>query len=235
MCETKSRSINVLACPSRWGRTGNCRCVPKCAWCGYGPHMAAHGPVANEPVGGRPYGHAFDPNPRSGRMICPICAGLGVVSATQPVGASASAPPEKAFNSEGTPMRSGVSGTMECTRAPVVLNLDHLKVASASALSPEPHIVDLDEARNAWCAAKTPDAYERFTEEFGAELIAEVARLRAALSPSSSPRSNRFDCPHCGRGIAVDEDGCCRTCGNDATVVSPSSSPSSKREREKKN
>ena len=32
-------------------------------------------------------------------------------------------------------------------------------------------------------------------------------------------RLNRFDCPTCGQGIAVDEDGCCRTCGHDAIVV----------------
>lgn len=32
-------------------------------------------------------------------------------------------------------------------------------------------------------------------------------------------RPNRFDCPACGQGIGVDEAGCCRTCGRDATVV----------------
>lgn len=31
--------------------------------------------------------------------------------------------------------------------------------------------------------------------------------------------SNRFDCSTCGRGIAADEDGCCATCGADATAV----------------
>lgn len=34
-----------------------------------------------------------------------------------------------------------------------------------------------------------------------------------------APRANRFDCPACGQSIAVDEDGCCRTCRHDATVV----------------
>jgi hypothetical protein len=42
----------------------------------------------------------------------------------------------------------------------------------------------------------------------------ERDRLKAALQ-----RANRFDCPECGCGIAVDEDGCCRSCGADATPV----------------
>lgn len=29
----------------------------------------------------------------------------------------------------------------------------------------------------------------------------------------------RFDCIDCGVGIAVDEDGCCKTCGRDAVVI----------------
>jgi rRNA maturation endonuclease Nob1 len=32
-------------------------------------------------------------------------------------------------------------------------------------------------------------------------------------------KMNRFDCANCGQGIGVDEDGCCRTCGADGTVV----------------
>jgi hypothetical protein len=34
-------------------------------------------------------------------------------------------------------------------------------------------------------------------------------------------RPSRFDCPACGPGIAVDEDGCCATCGADAVIRSP--------------
>lgn len=33
------------------------------------------------------------------------------------------------------------------------------------------------------------------------------------------PRS--FSCPTCGPRVAVDDDGCCRTCGADTTVVGP--------------
>jgi hypothetical protein len=35
----------------------------------------------------------------------------------------------------------------------------------------------------------------------------------------SEGKRNRFDCPTCGEGIAVDEDGCCRTCGADAVAI----------------
>ena len=42
-----------------------------------------------------------------------------------------------------------------------------------------------------------------------------------AASPErvSEGKANRFDCETCGKGIAVDEDGCCRTCGVDAIVI----------------
>lgn len=35
----------------------------------------------------------------------------------------------------------------------------------------------------------------------------------------------RFDCAECGQGIAVDEDGCCRSCGADAVVVADGGMP----------
>ena len=38
-----------------------------------------------------------------------------------------------------------------------------------------------------------------------------------ALTPSVP--LNRFDCPVCGKGVVVDEDGCCKMCGADARVV----------------
>ncbi len=52
--------------------------------------------------------------------------------------------------------------------------------------------------------------------------VHRVRRLAASAS-SSTARPNRFDCSTCGPAIAVDEDGCCRTCGRDAkTVISGS-------------
>lgn len=44
--------------------------------------------------------------------------------------------------------------------------------------------------------------------------------------------ANRFDCLTCGQGIAVDEDGCCRTCGADATVVGPAPACEPRRQNE---
>ena len=79
MCETFTGSIDVLSCPRRWGHSGDCRCVPRCAWCGHGPHMAAHGPRNKEPIGGQPYGHAYAPRTAVGTVMCPSCLGLGVV------------------------------------------------------------------------------------------------------------------------------------------------------------
>ena len=32
-------------------------------------------------------------------------------------------------------------------------------------------------------------------------------------------RIPRYDCAECGKAIAVDEDGCCWTCGRDATLI----------------
>ncbi len=37
-------------------------------------------------------------------------------------------------------------------------------------------------------------------------------------TPPATPL-NRFDCLECGQGIGVDEDGCCRSCGRDATAM----------------
>jgi hypothetical protein len=47
-----------------------------------------------------------------------------------------------------------------------------------------------------------------------------ILRDHAAAQRRESPLpANRFDCPTCGQGIGVDDDGCCRTCGAEATVV----------------
>ena len=60
-------------------------------------------------------------------------------------------------------------------------------------------------------------------DQFGRELWLCVAMTAlkcqaeryASLLRSRLPAS-RFDCSTCGHGIAVDEDGCCATCGADA-------------------
>lgn len=58
-------SIDTESCPSKRTKTGRiypCRCFPKCAICGYGPHMAIHGPLYGEAPGeGRPWGHEYQP------------------------------------------------------------------------------------------------------------------------------------------------------------------------------
>ena len=43
------------------GRPPNCRCKPVCAICGFGPHMAAHGPAYGEEPGSEPCRHAYEP------------------------------------------------------------------------------------------------------------------------------------------------------------------------------
>jgi len=47
----------------------------------------------------------------------------------------------------------------------------------------------------------------------------EIDRLTEALQTAMALPPNRFDCPECGPAIAVDEDGCCRTCGADAKPI----------------
>jgi hypothetical protein len=44
-------------------------------------------------------------------------------------------------------------------------------------------------------------------------------RLKDALPPAPEVKANRFDCPTCGQGIAVDDEACCRACGADATPI----------------
>jgi len=59
---------------------------------------------------------------------------------------------------------------------------------------------------------------------------AEIARLKRRIADLEQPpppgpavyrkaRLNRFDCRTCGPEVAVDEDGCCRTCGRDAVAI----------------
>jgi len=54
-----SGAVDWAACTNRRGQ--NCHCRPKCRRCGYGPHMAIHGPLYGRPPGSEPYGHEYNP------------------------------------------------------------------------------------------------------------------------------------------------------------------------------
>src|SRR5271154_2132793 len=56
------------------------------------------------------------------------------------------------------------------------------------------------------------------TFDFGTCPHPDCVLVRSAVEPAPT-KANRFDCKTCGKGIAVDEDGCCRTCGADAISV----------------
>ncbi len=64
-------------------------------------------------------------------------------------------------------------------------------------------------------------------EQYGIEKgMRDSAALPAGPETTTALRRHRFDCPECGKGIAVDEDGCCRTCGEDAQpVTTPAAGP----------
>ena len=49
-------AIDISYCPTK--RETPCRCGP-CEACGFGPHMAIHGPVFGQPPGSRPWGHMY--------------------------------------------------------------------------------------------------------------------------------------------------------------------------------
>lgn len=51
-------AVDFKECP-QYG--SSCRCEPKCAVCGFGKHMAVHGPHYGEPPGSKPWGHEFKP------------------------------------------------------------------------------------------------------------------------------------------------------------------------------
>lgn len=55
-----SGAIDGDLCTTRI-RNGQCRCKPKCAVCGKGPHSAIHGPVYGQPPGSKPWGHEYVP------------------------------------------------------------------------------------------------------------------------------------------------------------------------------
>lgn len=65
MSEAVSGAVDLSDCPTRrrsgpYNRMGSCRCTP-CKACGFGPHMAIHGPRYGEEPGGEPYGHEYQP------------------------------------------------------------------------------------------------------------------------------------------------------------------------------
>ena len=51
-------AIDVDNCPSKRRPGGTCRCGP-CAECGWGPHMAIHGPKYGQLPGTEPWGHLY--------------------------------------------------------------------------------------------------------------------------------------------------------------------------------
>ena len=55
-------ATDLDACKTRrtYGRGQSlCRCSPKCAVCGYGPHVALHGPALGQLPGSKPWDHEY--------------------------------------------------------------------------------------------------------------------------------------------------------------------------------
>jgi hypothetical protein len=57
-------AIDIFNCATRRIGFQNCRCKPGCRICGFGPHMAVHGPFYGKPVGSEPYNHGYAPDTR---------------------------------------------------------------------------------------------------------------------------------------------------------------------------
>jgi len=80
--------------------------------------------------------------------------------------------------------------------------------------------VEQNRARKCECG-RTVTTYIGLDHPYGANV--EGCEFCAAAvrdgRQSETTAANRFDCPECGRAIGVDEDGCCRTCGQDAVAV----------------
>ncbi len=65
-----------------------------------------------------------------------------------------------------------------------------------------------------------PPGCMRHWSERNGELVAERDAARARVAELETERKryggeHRTDCPDCGEGVAIDEDGCCVTCGRD--------------------
>jgi len=54
-------AVDLDACGTRWLPGSLCRCSPRCAVCGYGPHVVLHGPVFGALPGTRPWHHEYVP------------------------------------------------------------------------------------------------------------------------------------------------------------------------------
>jgi hypothetical protein len=53
-------AVDLSECPRRVWWQITCRCLPKCRICGFGKHMAVHGPAFGQPPGSKPYDHEFE-------------------------------------------------------------------------------------------------------------------------------------------------------------------------------
>lgn len=54
-----SGAIDISKCGNwRGWRLRECMCAP-CIKCGWGPHMAIHGPLDGHPPGSKPWGHEY--------------------------------------------------------------------------------------------------------------------------------------------------------------------------------
>ena len=59
-----------------------------------------------------------------------------------------------------------------------------------------------------------PESNSGYWEERCEKAVATIAKLEGAL------REHRpWDCADCGPMVKIDEDGCCATCGRDATHI----------------
>lgn len=52
-------AVDLSECPQSQSLRA-CKCLPKCRVCGFGKHMAVHGPMQGELPGGKPYDHEFE-------------------------------------------------------------------------------------------------------------------------------------------------------------------------------
>jgi hypothetical protein len=53
------------------------------------------------------------------------------------------------------------------------------------------------------------------------DLLARVKKLEAEIRELRTAAARPWSCPDCGPGVAIDEDGCCATCGEDAVEEKP--------------
>lgn len=76
-----SGAVDLSECPKSQTMRP-CKCQPKCRICGFGKHMAVHGPVNGGGPGSKPFGHEYEPaaagqeqeNERMPLQLAPSCA-----------------------------------------------------------------------------------------------------------------------------------------------------------------